>query len=761
MELMSTSENKVLGRSKNLLALFHDFSALTSSFIGLGDGYHQYAADKLDVKIRSERLVNDVRQRAARAAGTAAAIFSTAAIDASTGTGGKAHRRGTQGSGVHTGGNILRGMAVERGSEFLGDRALMMGAHGGSGSPVGAAVDRVAAQTYRTEVLRDALTFQDSMASYAAEIYANNRVDPSGYAVEYDALVGTVREQLGGNKQQYGALAEGSKREHVLKIGRDRARENTAAARELINGLQGRALEQLDVAASLLGDSDNDVRNIGAAGLEKILGKIVPAMGASNGDGCRLLSSEEIARFEERFNNRIKSAVVLSLVERCDSGEDIDALVGRLAGGDIAVPRYGISASAGTGTGEGKGEQLGCFYAGMERIDMGADRGWANAVDRQILAARGALARRGVRFRELAALADTGMPGQLRGVTQPTIDEWFDSRYRDAIIGSRGGARDDIIKQLAERVDSMPGQVVAIMRGAVASGDNDAIQAAAPYVRVWQNCNPAALGRAFAGDEGTLVRMFALENGLSSASTTQVGVRDRTLKSFDNGGASGDRLAHYDELVATFASEDIIAHTLNDWKNNGAAVRDRVINMYRPMKEQNFEELSPFFLAAMQESFRRYLDYGGGDSAAATKMMRVHLSQLGETGIQSGTPRRGTLMAHCPENYPGVGERSGEIIGALENIGAEEFHRVMSTGLLPDGAQYLGSSLLDDDTTARMDGELRRNSLAGIDHIEDRHGNITRCPSYLHVLDYDYGTVLYRLPIGRYTPLVEGNNNGK
>jgi hypothetical protein len=269
-------------------------------------------------------------------------------------------------------------------------------------------------------------------------------------------------------------------------------------------------------------------------------------------------------------------------------------------------------------------------------------------------------------------------------VTQPTIDEWFDSRYRDAIIGSQGSARDDIIKQLAERVDKLPGQVVAIMRGAVASGDNDAIQVAAPYVRVWQKCNPAALGRSFADDERTLVRMFALDNVLSSASTTQVGVRDRTLKSFDNGAMSGEKMAHYDELVSSFASEDIIAHTLNNWKNNGAAVRDRVINMYRPgpgpTAEQHYEELSPFFLAAMQESFRRYLEYGGGDSGAATKMMQVYLSQFGETAIQSGTPRRGTLMAHCPENYPGVMEHSGEIIGALDDLGREEFERMVSAG---------------------------------------------------------------------------------
>jgi hypothetical protein len=119
------------------------------------------------------------------------------------------------------------------------------------------------------------------------------------------------------------------------------------------------------------------------------------------------LSSEEIARFEERFNNRIKSAVVLSLVERCDSEGDIDALIGRLAGGDIAVPRYEITG--------GEGDQLGSFYAGMVDIDMEADRGWAAAMDRQILAARGALVRRSVRFRELAALADTGIPGQFRG----------------------------------------------------------------------------------------------------------------------------------------------------------------------------------------------------------------------------------------------------------------------------------------------------------------------------------------------------------
>ena len=54
----------------------------------LGDcgARHQHSTDNLDAKIRGERLVNDLRQRAVRAAGTTAAIFSAAAIDVSTGT---------------------------------------------------------------------------------------------------------------------------------------------------------------------------------------------------------------------------------------------------------------------------------------------------------------------------------------------------------------------------------------------------------------------------------------------------------------------------------------------------------------------------------------------------------------------------------------------------------------------------------------------------------------------------------------------------
>ena len=58
----------------------------------------------------------------------------------------------------------------ERG--FLGDHALEMTPP--SAAPIAAALDRVAMQTYRTQVVKDALTFQGNISSYVAEIYANN-----------------------------------------------------------------------------------------------------------------------------------------------------------------------------------------------------------------------------------------------------------------------------------------------------------------------------------------------------------------------------------------------------------------------------------------------------------------------------------------------------------------------------------------------------------------------------------------------------------
>jgi metal-dependent amidase/aminoacylase/carboxypeptidase family protein len=86
---MEKSNNNVLGRPRSEVSIFEAFSYLTSGVGSIGSAsnvHYQSKLARMDARIRSQQLVNDVRARAVKAASNAAAIFSVAAIDVTTGT---------------------------------------------------------------------------------------------------------------------------------------------------------------------------------------------------------------------------------------------------------------------------------------------------------------------------------------------------------------------------------------------------------------------------------------------------------------------------------------------------------------------------------------------------------------------------------------------------------------------------------------------------------------------------------------------------
>jgi hypothetical protein len=83
---MDRKSNSILGAPENLVSLFDAFNYLTSGIGNALGGYYRNKLSKLDARITGQRLANDVRARAVKAASAAAAIFSVAAIDVTVGT---------------------------------------------------------------------------------------------------------------------------------------------------------------------------------------------------------------------------------------------------------------------------------------------------------------------------------------------------------------------------------------------------------------------------------------------------------------------------------------------------------------------------------------------------------------------------------------------------------------------------------------------------------------------------------------------------
>jgi hypothetical protein len=617
---------------------------------------------------------------------------------------------------------------------FLGDYGRNIPSNGME--PLARAIYRIGRRAYLSQTVRNALSFQRAIVKQAEEIYKTNRDDPAGYSRDLDAMVAEIT----GREAKDGAghrppLAEATKREHMVSIARNVEEENHQASQQIIRDLMGQSLNGMGVAIRLLSSDDGTIQSLGREGLQRLLSRTANGMATVDGHGNRLVGQEEEATFLQRFNGNIRSGVLGDRLSKCRSVEDVDNLVATVESGKLVVPQFRM----------GQGVEMDDQALKISRLGGGEGEHIMAMVDSR----KFEIVRDGVTLRQLAVLRDGNDHTMLRGTTQPSVDAWFQD-YGDAIAGSiASGNGEDAkrtIEYLARRTDRVPSQVVSIIRGAVASGDNAAIQVACPYVTAWHGENPASLARAFRDDGMTLLRMFSLANQMSTADTTSVGVRDRTLKTFSQPQPGEGRTATYERLAMDHGSDDALATMVSNWKNNGAG-RNGPEETWDGSLEQVY--LSPFFLGAMRERFRDYLEDSGGDIAAATRMMESTTSQLGISKL--GTVPS-PLMPYCPENYPGVADHGESMTNAPETIGKQRYGDLVADGRIPDGAQYVGTFLLSDAISESLAEDLDSNLRRGIDHITGEDGKKIFCPSYAHLITFSFAGLVHTMPIGRFHP---------
>jgi hypothetical protein len=493
----------------------------------------------------------------------------------------------------------------------------------------------------------------------------------------------------------------------------------------------------MEVPVQLLSSGDGAVRDMGRDGLKRLISSTVDAMATVDGDGNPLIAPKDVAMFLQRFNGNVRQGSMAGWLARCRTVDDVDRVVTMVASGKLVVPQYSVDPSSRN------------VEERYDALNISDSTGGEGEYMRSMVEKRKFdIVRDGVTARQLAVLRDTTDHTMVRGTTQPSADAWF-MDYRDVISDTVGRGEDPkpIIQYLASRMDRVPSQVVATIRGAVASGDNAAIQVAAPYLMAWHDENPAALARAFQDDGMTLISMFSLANQLSTASTTQTGVRERTLKSFSfQTRGREDQQSSYDRLISDHVDDSMLTNLVASWENNREIRKD----FGTPGDFQDVEEtsLSPFFLAALRDQFRGYLEDSGGDLAAATRMMESAISTI-------GVSRLGTVpspsMPYCPENYPGVADRES-IAHAIESMGKKWYNDAMANGDMPDGSEYVGTFLLSDDITARQAEDIDFSLSRGIDHMVSDEGKKIFCPSYAQMITFSFGGLVHFIPVGRFNP---------
>jgi hypothetical protein len=615
---------------------------------------------------------------------------------------------------------------------FLGDYARELPTNGTE--PLARAIYAIGRQAYLSQTTRDALSFQRDIVKQAEEIYQTNRNDPAGYARDLDDMVTEITRGKNGSGRR-SPMAEATKREHMISIAQNLEEENYHASQQIIRDLMGQTINGMGVDIHLLSSDNGAIQSVGREGLKRVLSRTVNDMATVDGNGNRLVSEEEEATFLQRFNGHIRSGVLGDRLSQCRSVDDVDDLATMVVSGKLLVPQFRAS------------PVVDMDYQPL-KIGDGEKNIMAMAEERKF-----EIVRDGVTSRQLAVLRDGNDNTMLRGTTQPSADTWF-QEYGDAIAGtiSNGDDPKKIIQHLASRTDRVPSQVVSIIRGAVSSGDNAAIQVACPYVTAWHWENPASLARAFQDDGMTLLRMFVLANQLSTADTTQVGVRDRTLKNFSRQqmGEQGT----YDRLAVEYGSDAVLTTMVADWKNNHGSRED----FGTALGSQEEIYLSPFFLATMEERFRDYLEDSSGDIAAATRMMESTISQL---GISKMGTVPSPLMPYCPEEYPGVADRRESMTHTLETIGKTQYGDLVADGNIPDGAEYVGTFLLSDDITSSMAEDLDHNLKRGIDHIFTEDGEKVFCPSYTQMITFSFAGLVNTIPVGRFNPSFPNTIAGK
>jgi hypothetical protein len=615
---------------------------------------------------------------------------------------------------------------------FLGDYARGVVREGRS--PTATTITTVAAQTYYSQNTANILSFQANLLTRANSIYQENWDSPAAYSQSFDTMVGELVKNITNkdDRKAFLAMAEETKRQHMIPIARSAERTTITAARDTIATLQSTAIGEVDVATALLTDRDPQVQQLGKSSLDSIMGRTMEVMALRDGTGSRLMAKDDIVSFVRRFNGKIFDSMVNSLLDRCDSGEDVRNLYSQLTEGKLSYPTYTLSDG---------GEAISFSSAVDRTFDPSDDTATTATMREKMASAVLAFEKRDIRKREMALLSDDSATTMAKGITQTTIDGWF-SQHRDILTTGDAATQATIISKMATRVDRVPTQVVDMVKGAIRSGDEAAILSATPHVVGWYNNNPAALGRSFPDNDGmALAQMLSLMYGTSTASMAQPSLRERTLKYFSKNTVTPDENDHYTALAARYATWDTIAHTISIWKDNAMGKK------YPGSGE--VRDISPQTVIYYHNQFIDHLGATGGDVAAATTMMQIRMAQLGTSTMVSGASRPPALMELRPEDYPGVDENRETIIHAMADRGQRAFSDAISAGIIPEDAEYVGSFLETDETTVSDDGNLSMASKNGINHY-----NGTICPTYGHFIEYSFGGVPLILPVGRFRPQV-------
>jgi hypothetical protein len=598
---------------------------------------------------------------------------------------------------------------------------------------------------------RAAVRFSNELITQSRAIVDAHRGDPDGYERDYDAMLSTLLKSVKNSPYEdtLRNYADRRKRVAMLSIGNDALNKQR---KDTINDLRTSAngvLGAIGTSAALLPLGD-EFKQLGIGDLTDNFAGIVHSFNMVDGDGHRLIADNEAADYVQAYNSNVALGTLRAYLNSCTDLGEIDTLVDRLKKGDISAPRYAINENTRVAQ-----------VANDVPLDI-QDPAMGESYGEEIMRARDRIIRSDVLAAQTRALNSAGASGSaggmLRNSTQPSIDRYFDEHSKEFLSGDRS-ARLRLAGTLARMSDGVPSQVKGAIVASVRSGDPDAITLSAIFLDAWMHSNPYALGRAFIGEEDTLVRAFSLANTLSPAGTTDKDVRNKSLASINDSmsgrghGRDSDIDARVDGIIAEMCSDEKLTDMVMRWSTNGH--RPPINNLWT-LEDSDVPfapSLSDMFLADMREHFRSLLESSGMDVSAAMKVLHTHIAQycFSDFNTLLGVTR-GTLMRYAPECYPHMVANRRVIKRYMDRAGEQYLSILKDSGDLADGAKYLGSELLPSPYTDREDTIIRQAMADGVDHVRRDDGEKIYSPTYLHVVHYDDGGIYRSDIIGLFNP---------
>lgn len=594
---------------------------------------------------------------------------------------------------------------------------------------IGNALNQLVHSFIQVSAVKDALKLRNDTYDQLKQIADKHPLDPEAYTTEHDGQVRGIVQLLGDETydKYLKQHVESDKNLGLLTI----AQNNLAAQRAELRDEKRRARQEVASQIGLIANAGIGGDKTRPYMIDELRKNLDRALGTMDDYG-RDHRLEQANNLLTSYNRDVERDLINTDITKCQTIDQIDAFINGLAGGKVAVPRFGVVQS--------ESGNITSKYLGESPV-IGEDN---PNYDQYFAEAH----RKRERIESSMVCDDQWIElssdDRVIGTTRQSADRLVE-QYRDELLTGPVPQCTETAQSIISKVDILP-SIVPRSVDAALCGDRDAAKMAKVFIDAVLNEDPKLLAEEYRHDIKRLTQAIMLSQAIPITGLPDEAGYARMLDKLTNNPSLGNSINQelIERAVMDRASGTRIKNQLFKFEHR------RVLGTAGWFAQQtDIQPVSEGFITQMQDVYREALLSSGGNSAVADTVLYTTLARYRGSEFCSG------LSLYVPENYPKIAENRSKIFTDLRRRGERYVSELQKENILSAGAKYINTELVPYiGETDRDDDLLVESREKGLNYYTTPNGQKMYCPSYHEVIYYDDNGIITSDPVGLYNPSV-------